>query len=176
MSDKHLINHLQKQPLHQGKAVPSHISTQPDPSNITGHKVLIFHSIEYHLAVNRIYTRLSMFQGGLPSPHSTAGIFSPSQECTLETWRPLAPVVTFYLREKTWKLTIQAKMKFVLAAIWTQTKSSRGESEAVSLSFPPRSCKVIDNRDYWIIYHSVETCPPSVSIIYYRYRCNKCNL
>lgn len=77
MSDKHSINHLQKQPPRQGKAVPSHVSSQPGPSNITGHKVLIFHPSEYLLAINRIYTRLSMFQGGLPSPSSSAGIFSP---------------------------------------------------------------------------------------------------
>lgn len=134
MLDKHKINHLQKkQPLHQGKAVPSHVSTQPDPSNITGHSVLIFHSFEYRLAFNRIYTKLSMFQGGLPSPCSAAGILSPLQEDTLETWLPLAAVVTFCLREKTWKMTIMAKMKFALAAFWTKTKRSRGESEALSL-------------------------------------------
>lgn len=80
MSDKHLINHLQRQPLHQGKAVPSHISTQPDPLNITGHKVLIFHPPEYRLAINRIYTRLSMFKGGLPSLLGTARMFSTLQE------------------------------------------------------------------------------------------------
>lgn len=76
VSDQHLINYLQKQPLHQSKAMPAHISTKPDPSNITGHKVLIFHSSEYRLAINRIYTRLSMFQGGLPSLCS-AGSSSP---------------------------------------------------------------------------------------------------
>lgn len=137
MLDKHMINHLQKQqPRHQGKAVPSHVSPQPDPSNITGHTALIFHSSEYRLAFNRIYTKLSMFQGGLPSPCSVAGILSPLQEDTLETWLPLAAVVTFCLREKTWKMTIIAKMKFVLAAVWTKTKSSRGESDSLTFYYP----------------------------------------
>lgn len=76
---KHLINHLQKQSLSQGRAMSSHISTQPDPSNITGHAVLIFHSSQYPLAVNRIYTRLSMLKGGLPSHYSTARIYSSSK-------------------------------------------------------------------------------------------------
>lgn len=71
-----MINHLQAHPLHQCEAVPSHISTQTHPLNITGHQVLIFHPSEYLLAVNRIYTRLSMFEGGLPSLHITAGMFT----------------------------------------------------------------------------------------------------
>lgn len=74
-----MINHLQTHPLHQGEAVPSHISTQTHPLNITGHQVLISHPSEYLLAVNRIYTRLSMFEGGLPSLHITAGMFTRLQ-------------------------------------------------------------------------------------------------
>lgn len=35
--------------------------------------------------------------------------------------------------ETTWRLTTEGKMKFVLAAIWTKTTSSKGESQAVSL-------------------------------------------
>lgn len=64
-------------PLHQSEATPSQISTRPEHPNITGHKLLIFHSSEYRLAVNRIYTLLSMSQGVLPSPYSTAKMFSP---------------------------------------------------------------------------------------------------
>lgn len=41
-----------------------------------------------------------------------------------------------YLGETTWKLTTEEKMKFVLAALWTKTKSSRGKSQAVSLCSP----------------------------------------
>lgn len=63
-------------PLHQSEAMPSQISTRPEHPNITGHKLLIFHSSEYRLAVNRIYTLLSMSQGVLPSPFSTAKMFS----------------------------------------------------------------------------------------------------
>lgn len=69
------------QSVRQGKAMPSHISTQPDPSNITGHKILIFHSSQYPLAVNRIYTRLSMFQGSLsPPPLTVLPGYSHSQK------------------------------------------------------------------------------------------------
>lgn len=94
MSDKHLINHLQKQPVRQGKATPAHVSTQPDPSNITGHKVLICHSSEYLLAVNRIYTGLSMLQGGLPSLFLDCRDLLTLAEGTLAARPPLPPVVT----------------------------------------------------------------------------------
>lgn len=80
MSDKHMINHLQLHPLHQSKDVPSHISTQTHPPNTTGHQVLIFHPSEYLLANNGIYTKLSMFEGGLPSLLSTAGMFTRLQD------------------------------------------------------------------------------------------------
>lgn len=42
----------------------------------------------------------------------------------------------FYSGGTAWKLTTEEKMKCVLAALWTKTKSSRGESQAVSLCSP----------------------------------------
>lgn len=59
-------------------------------------------------------------------------------------------------RETTWKLTKQAKMKFVLAAVWTETKSSRGESVAVSLLYFPTNVEMIDGRDvqWWAVCNS----------------------
>lgn len=130
MSDKHPINHLQKQSLHYSYTMPSHFSTRPDPSNITGHKVLIFHSSQYRVAVNRIYARLSMFQGGLPLP--PLSVLSGS--CHPQTGHThTVPVGSSYLREKTWKLAKQADMKFVLVAVWIDTGSRRGESKAVAL-------------------------------------------
>lgn len=80
MSDKHMINHLQLHPLHHSKDVPSHIPTQTHPPNTTGHEVLIFHPSEYLHAINRIYTELSMSEGGLPSLHSTAGMWTHLQD------------------------------------------------------------------------------------------------
>lgn len=77
------MNHLQLHPLHQSEDVPSHISSQAHSLNITGHEVLIFHPSEYLLAINRIYTELSMFEGGLPSLHSAAGMLTRLQDrCT----------------------------------------------------------------------------------------------
>lgn len=175
MPDKHLINHLQKQSLRQGKAMSSHISTQPDPSNITGHEVLIFHSSQYLLAVNRIYTRLSVFQGGLPSPYSTARIFR--KEGILKAPR-LAPVMIIYLREKTWKLTIQSRMKFVFAAVWAKTKSSMGESEDVFIfAFFLQISKWLTTEVFSIEWFMIfrKHLPALVYIIYYRIS-NKLNL
>lgn len=55
-------------PRHPSEATPSQISTRPERSDITGHIILIFHSSEYRLAVNRIYTSLSMSHGVLALP------------------------------------------------------------------------------------------------------------
>lgn len=139
MSDKHLINHLQSQSLHQGKAVPSHISTQPNPSDITGHEVLIFHSSQYPLAVNRIYTRPSTSQGGLPCPYATTGIFSPSERAHSKLALHQLQLFVSTRERRLWKLTVRPRMELVSAVIWTETKSSRGESEAFFL--PPQISK-----------------------------------
>lgn len=122
-------------PLDQSEASSSQISSRPEHSDIIGHKLLIFHSSEYRLAFNRIYTLLSMSQGVLPSPSSDAKMFF-FHEGTLKICPAGAPLVPLYLGETTWKLTTEEKMKFVLAALWTKTKSSRGKSQAVSLCSP----------------------------------------
>ncbi|CAB1454750.1 unnamed protein product [Pleuronectes platessa] len=85
MSDKRLINHLQRLSLQQGKAMPSPISTQSHPSNITGHKNL-------HQTIN--------VSRRPPLPSHPCRDVVILGEGTLEARPPLAPVVGIYLRER----------------------------------------------------------------------------
>lgn len=145
MSNKHLINHLQEQCLRQGEAARLTFPLKRHPSNITGHSLLIFHSSPYPIAINRIYTRLSVFQGGHPSLYC----ISPAllalqcfQSCT-STWM-----------RRTWKRTSSRTVMKAVEALKTQIKRNRGELQFY--------CLITDSK--WSVtvtytwFFKVETC------------------